>query len=122
MTMEEDLIRRYFDAFNRHDIEGVMQCFHDRAVIIDASGKRIEGHDEVRRNYETGFALFPDGRCDLRMATGNDGRGVAESYFYGTRERFGRVVEAIGAEVLEIADGKIKELRDYHRPLPAKAA
>jgi len=24
--------------------------------------------------------------------------------------------------VLEIVDGKIKELRDYHRSLPAKAA
>jgi hypothetical protein len=32
------------------------------------------------------------------------------------------VVEAIGAEVLEIRDGKIKEIRDYHRPVPAKAA
>jgi hypothetical protein len=47
---------------------------------------------------------------------------MAESLFHGTRPREGRVVEAIGAEVLEIMDGKIKEIRDYHRPLPAKAA
>jgi hypothetical protein len=30
-------------------------------------------------------------------------------------------VEAIGAEILEIVDDKIKEIRDYHRPVPAKA-
>jgi len=30
--------------------------------------------------------------------------------------------EAIRAEVVEILDGKIKELRDYHQPVPAKAA
>ena len=27
MTPEEQLIQRYFDAFNRHDIDGVMACF-----------------------------------------------------------------------------------------------
>ncbi len=63
-----------------------------------------------------------DGRCDLRSCTGNDGRGMAESLFHGTRLREGRVVEALGAEVMEIVDGKIKEIRDYHRPVPAKAA
>ena len=122
MTKEEELIQRYFDTFNRHDIEGVMECFHHTPVIIDGTGVRYEGRDEVRRHYETGFALFPDGRCDLRLCTGKDGRGVAESLFHGTRTRFDKVYEAIGAEVLEIVDGKIKELRDYHRPLPAKAA
>jgi len=81
MTPEEHLIRRYFDAFNRHDIEGVMACFHDHPVIVDAEGRRFAGREEVRRSYETSFALFPDGRCDLRSRTGNDGRGMAESLF-----------------------------------------
>ena len=66
MTPEETLIQQYFDAFNSHDIEGVMACFHDSARIIDSQGRQIEGKDEVRRSYETSFALFPDGRCDLR--------------------------------------------------------
>lgn len=121
MTTEEELIHRYFDAFNAHDIESVMACFHEHPVIIDATGRRHEGRDEVRRQYETEFALFPDGRCDLRMCSGNSGRGVAESLFHGTRPRFGKVVEAIGAEVMEIADGKIKEIRDYHQPTTARA-
>ncbi len=122
MTAEEELIQRYFDAFNRHDIEGVMACFHRDPVMVDATGARFAGPEEVRRHYETGFALMPDCRCDLRMLTGNSGHGVAESYFHGTRPRSGRVVEAIGAEVIEVVDGRIKEIRDYHRPLPAKAA
>jgi hypothetical protein len=56
------------------------------------------------------------------MLTGNSGHGMAESYFHGTRPRYGKVVEAIGAEVIEIVDGRIKEIRDYHRPLSAKVA
>jgi len=85
MTLEEQLIQRYFDAFNRHDLEGVMACFHEEPVIIGATGKRCAGRAEVRRSYESEFAMFPDGHCDLRLCTGNRGRGVAESLFRGTR-------------------------------------
>ena len=118
MTAEEQLIERYFDAFNRHDIEAVVACFHDEAVLVGPNGKRLIGIAEVRRSYETEFAVFPDAHCELRLCTGNSGRAVAESYFTGTRRQ--RLVEAIGAEVMEIVDGKIKEIRDYHQPVPAK--
>jgi hypothetical protein len=121
MTSEEQLINRYFDAFNRHDIEGVMACFQDEAVLVGPDGKLLAGRAEVRRSYETEFALFPDAHCELRLCTGNSGRGVAESLFSGTRSGRGRI-EAIGAEVMEILDGKIKEIRDYHQPTSAKAA
>jgi hypothetical protein len=121
MTTEEELIKRYFDAFNRHDIEAVVACFHDRAVLVGPNGKRLAGLAEVRRSYETEFALFPDAHCELRVCTGNRGQGVAESYFTGTRSGHGKI-EAIGAEVMEIVDGKIKEIRDYHHTLPGKIA
>src|SRR5262249_60658931 len=89
MTPEEQLIRRYFQTFNRHNIEGVMDCFHEDPVLVGADGKRIEGRAEVRRCYEESFASFPDGRCQLRLCTGNDGHAVAESRFLGTRQRDG---------------------------------
>ena len=79
MTPEEELIQRYFDAFNSHDIEAVMVRFHASPVIVDAAGTRFEGRDEVRRHYETGFALMPDCRCDLRTLTGNSGKAVVLS-------------------------------------------
>jgi ketosteroid isomerase-like protein len=119
-THEEELIRRYFDAFNRHDLEGVMACFHDEAVLVGPNGKRLRGIAEVRRSSESEFAHFPDAHCELRVCTGNTGRGVAESYFTGTKSNHTRI-EAIGAEVMEIAGGKIKEIRDYHQPVPTNA-
>jgi ketosteroid isomerase-like protein len=122
MTQEEQLIRRYFQTFNRHNIEGVMDCFHEHPVLVDADGQRIEGRAEVRRCYEASFVSFPDGRCQLRLCTGNDGRAVAESRFLGTRRRDGHVLEAIGAEVIEIVDGKIKEIRDYHKHMSPAVA
>ena len=121
MTQEEQLIRRYFQTFNRQNIEGVMDCFHENPVLVDRKGRRVEGRAEVRRCYEASFASFPDGRCQLRMCTGNDGRAVAESRFSGTRWCDGQRVEANGAEVLEIVDGKIKEIRDYHKRVSVAA-
>lgn len=42
-------------------------------------------------------------------------RRSAESLFVGTRPRDGRVIKALGVEVIEFADGKIKEIRGHHR-------
>src|SRR2546423_5104669 len=114
MTAEEELIQGYIDAFNRHDIDAVMACFLDDVVVVRNDGTRVEGRDDVREYYEGGFAMIPDGRCDLQTAIGRDGRGVAESVFRGTL-RNGAAVVAVGAEVMEMAGGKIKEIRDYHR-------
>ena len=40
--------------------------------------------------------------------------GVAESVFRGTTLD-GRLIEAVGAEVMEFVDGRISVIRDYHR-------
>jgi hypothetical protein len=37
MTPEEQLIQRYVETFNHHDLEGVMAYFHD--TPCDCSGK-----------------------------------------------------------------------------------
>jgi ketosteroid isomerase-like protein len=116
-TREEEIIRRYFDAFNSHDLEGVIACFHREPVVVDSSGRRHEGVDAVRRLYRFQFSLAADGRCDLRALVGNDGRAMAESLYHGTLDRDGTAIKALGAEVFEFADGRIKEIRDHHRML-----
>jgi ketosteroid isomerase-like protein len=121
MTEEEQVIRRYFQTFNRQNIEGLMECFHENPVLVTASGKRIEGRAAVRNCYDASFASFPDGRCQLRTCTGENGQAVAESRFLGTRRRDGNVVEAVGAEMIEIVGGKIKEIRDHHTRVRAGA-
>jgi hypothetical protein len=99
-----------------------MDCFHENLILVGADGRRIEAREEGRRGYEASFTSFPDGCCQLRMCTGTGGRAVAESRVLGTRRRDGHVVEAVGAERLEIVDGKIKEIRDYHKRVRAAVA
>jgi taurine dehydrogenase small subunit len=115
-TSEEKLIEQYFDAFNRHDIDAVMACFHDDAVVGGVESGRAEGIEAVRLRYEGEFAAVPDGRCDLQTAVAHDGCGVAESVFHGTTKD-GRPIKAVGAEIIVFAGGKIKEIRDYHKQI-----
>jgi SnoaL-like domain len=86
-------------------------------VVVDNEGRRHEGVDAVRRLYRFQFSLAADGRCDLQSLVGYDGRGMAESLFHGTLDRDGTVIKALGAEVFEFADERIKEIRDHHRVL-----
>jgi steroid delta-isomerase-like uncharacterized protein len=115
---EERVLRSYVESFNRHDIEAVMASFADAPVIVDMLGRRHEGRAQVRRFYEAQFAMFPDGRCDIKTVTGRDGAGTAETDFYGTHAKTGKVIKAYGAEMAEFAGGKIKELRDQHELTP----
>ncbi len=114
MTRESDVVRRYFDAFNNQDLEGVLTTFTEDAAIVSASGTRISGHDEIRQRYEYMFSTYPDGFCDLTMACGSDGSAAAESVFTGTPVGRAETVRSKGAELLTIRDGRISELRDYH--------
>lgn len=114
MSLETTLIERYFDAFNRHDLEGVMACFDDQAVIVAAHGQRIEGAEAVRNYYASTFATFHDAKCTIRSLVGSDGTGAVESLFTGRRSGADHPVSLMGVEVLEFKGDKIVELRDYH--------
>jgi len=42
-TREEEIIRRYYEAFNNHNLEGVIACFHPEPVVVDSDRRRHEG-------------------------------------------------------------------------------
>jgi len=111
---ERELIERYFAAFNRHDLDGVLACFHQDAIIIGSDGSRYDGLGAVRSLYAEQFAITPDGRCDLRWVAAADGKGGAESLFEGTRARDSRPISAVGLERFTFLDGRIKEMYVHH--------
>jgi hypothetical protein len=115
-SSERSLIQRYFAAFNRHDLDDVLACFHHDAIIVGSDGSRYEGLDAVRSLYAEQLAITPNCRCDLRSVTTADGKGDAESLFQGTRARDGRLIRAVGLERFTFLDGRIKEMHVHHRP------
>jgi len=115
-SAEAELIQSYFAAFNRHDLDGVLACFRQDAIIVGSDGSRYDGLDAVRSLYAEQFAITPDCRCNLRSVAAADGKGDAESLFEGTRARDGRPIRAVGLERFTFLEGRIKEMHVHHRP------
>jgi taurine dehydrogenase small subunit len=112
---EEAALHAYVDAFNRHDLAAVMECFTADAVILDMSGQRHEGTAQIRAFYEWQFKAFPDGRCDIERITGEGCTGTADTTFHGTHAKSGTLVVARGPEVVEFSEGKVTNLHDHHQ-------
>src|SRR5687768_7100633 len=57
----QDVIERFNDAFNRYDVEDVMECVTDDIIFENSSGGRFEGREAVRAVLSRAFALMTPG-------------------------------------------------------------
>jgi hypothetical protein len=116
MTPEERLYRDYLDAFNRHDLEGVMEFFDAKPVFVGATGSRSSDLREVRRTIQEVLDDFVEGRVELLGWNYDAGVGVAEWSFSGASRMRG-AIKSVGADVVWIQDGRFKELHAYFQPV-----
>jgi len=106
-----EVLRGFLDAFNRHDLDAIVDYFHDDCVFYMPRGKgprgdRYVGKQEVRAGLATRFKGIPDVHYgeDTHWACGN--LCVSEWTLTGTREG-GERIEVRGVDLLEFRDGKI---------------
>lgn len=112
-----------FQAFNRHDADGVMAHMSDDIVFEtiggdEAYGTRIEGRDAVHAAFSGVWANFPDvqWRDASHFACGD--RGVSEWTFVATQAD-GSVIEADGCDLFRFRDGKIVEKKAFRKNRPS---
>ena len=115
-----------FDAFNRHDIEGVMRHFADDAVFYTvggekAHGTRIEGRDAIAAAFEGVWTAMPDAHWDHRGHFVHGDRAVSEWTFSGTDAQ-GMRTEAEGADLFTIRDGRLAVKQALRKQRPPFAA
>ena len=102
---------RFAQAWNEHDLDGLMSCMTEDCVFEASSGhehwgRRYEGAPAVRRAYGDIFAAFPDGVwSDARHWVSLD-KGVSEWTFSGTRAD-GLQVHVNGCDLFLLRDGRI---------------
>jgi taurine dehydrogenase small subunit len=111
-----------FDAFNRHDIEGVMKCFADDCVFYTvggpkAYGSKVEGTEAIARAFTAVWTAMPDAHWDHHSHFVHGDRAVSEWTFSGTNADGSRI-EAQGADLFTVRDGKIivKQALRKNRP------
>ena len=79
------LTRAYFDGWNRHDVDGIVDTVSDRYVYdSDANPGPVEGRDGLRAFAGAFLGAFPDLAFDVRPAATGDGRVVAQWTATGT--------------------------------------
>ena len=106
-----EILKRFLDAFNRHDIDSIMEYFSDDCVFYmprgaGPRGDRYLGKNEVRAGLAKRFQGIPDVHYGEDCHWACDNFGVSEWTLTGTSVS-GKRIEVRGVDLLEFADGKI---------------
>lgn len=123
-----DDLKATFDAFNRHDIDGVMTHFADDCVFFtvagdNAYGNKVEGKDAIAKAFEGVWTSMPDVQwADHSHFISEDGtRGVSQWTFKATQPDGSRI-EVEGVDLFRIRDGKLIEKQAIRKQRPPIAA
>jgi ketosteroid isomerase-like protein len=122
--VDEQVLRRVLDAFNRHDLDAIMSFFTDDCVLNmprgpTPSGMRAVGKDAVRALLATRFEGIPDVHYgDERHFVARD-RGVSEWLLTGTT-RSGERIEVRGCDLFEFRGDKISRKDSYWKIVERK--
>jgi steroid delta-isomerase-like uncharacterized protein len=112
-----ELIERYNEAWNRHDLDAIC-ALHAQGMVFEnhTAGERAEG-DAVRGHIAEIFAAYPDLRFATRALRCSDDFAVCE--WTATATRDGRLLEWDGVDVFPLDAGLIARKDVYsasHRP------
>lgn len=116
--MTNDRLRRFFDAWNDHDVETIVGYFtpdgaYFASIGPDDEGTAFRGTDEVRRGVAAFLANYGDVRyTDLRVAV-MGGHGYATWTFHGIDPDGGPITYR-GVDVFEF-DGDRISVKDAYR-------
>ena len=112
-----DTLRAFLDAFNRHDLDAIMDFFAEDCVFEmprgpEPWGRRYGGKQAVREGLATRFAGLPDVHYaeDRHLLCGDV--GVSQWTLTGTT-RDGVRIEVRGLDVLDFRDGKVVRKDSY---------
>lgn len=111
MATTLEIIQRFHEAFNRHDVSAIMALMTHDCVFENTSpapdGERYEGQAAVRGMWERLFRASPGAYFEVEELFASEDRGVIRwRYDWGS----GHVR---GVDVFRVSDGKIVEKLSY---------
>jgi steroid delta-isomerase-like uncharacterized protein len=83
-TAREAVLAALLDAQNRRDIDASLACFAQPRYELIGNQRVYDGAADVRRYYETTWAIFPDLTFDLIDRHHAEDTVVAELWMSGT--------------------------------------
>ena len=121
-----EFLQAFADAWNRHDVDALMECMTDDCVFEasagpDVCGTRYVGREAVRAGYAEVWKTFPDAHWGNARHFVQGERGVSEWTFTGTRAD-GTRVEVHGCDLFTFRGGKIALKNSYRKNRPPLAS
>lgn len=116
MTSEtKDVIDRFNEAFNTHDVDAIMALMTDDVVFDNTKppdGERYEGQQEVRGFWERFFAANPNAWFDTEdMFVAGDRCTARWVFTFDRKDPGGGHIR--GVDVFKVRDGKVAEKLSY---------
>jgi ketosteroid isomerase-like protein len=108
-------IDRFNEAFNRHDVDGVMAAMTDDCVFDSTpapDGQRFEGQAEVRAAWEGFFRGSPDAAFETEEIFAAGDRCVVR-WRYQWIDSKGEAGHIRGVDLFRVRDGKVAEKLAY---------
>jgi ketosteroid isomerase-like protein len=109
-------IRRFNEAFNRHDVNAVMTLMTDDVVFENTSpapnGERCVGQAAVRAFWEGFFRASPHAAFEAEDVFAVGDRGVVQ-WTYRWRHDDGTAGHVRGVDLFRVHDGKVAEKLSY---------
>jgi len=116
--MTNDRLRRFFDAWNEHDVESIVDYFTEDGAYFasigpDDTGTAFRGTDELRRGVAAFLTNYGDVHyTDLRVVVAGD-RGYATWTFHGIDPEYGPITYQ-GVDVFEF-EADLIAVKDAYR-------
>jgi ketosteroid isomerase-like protein len=109
------VVTRFNEAFNRHDVDGVMAAMTDDCVFENTNpvpdGKCYHGQTEVRAFWEAFFQSSPDALFEAEEMFAAGDRCVVRWVYRKTRN--GQPWHLRGVDLFRVRDGKVAEKLAY---------
>lgn len=109
------VIDRFNEAFNRHDVDGIMQYMTTDCVFENTrpspDGTRLEGETMVRAFWEEFFSRSPAARFETEEMFAAGDRCVVRWVYHWIRDD--RPGHVRGVDVFRVRDGKVSEKLSY---------
>src|SRR5262245_39302777 len=106
-----ETLRGFLDAFNRHDLDAIMDYFAEDCVFymprgVTPRGDRYSGKQEVRAGLAKRFEGIPDVHYGEDRHWVCDNFGVSEWTRTGTNVSW-QAIQVRGVDLLEFAEGQV---------------
>lgn len=119
MTITVETMKQVLDAFNRHDLDAIMEFFSDDCSLDfprgpEPWGQRFIGKAQVREGLASRFKGIPDVHYgeDRHWISADGNMGVSEWTLTGTTTS-GVKLKVRGCDLWEFRNGKITRKNSY---------